>query len=108
MTLQRHGVLLERQLLARRDTELPFHEIEPGDRLGHRVLNLQSRIHLHEPVAVRPQPVRAIGDEFHGAGADIADCKRCLHRRTAHRRAQLRAHAGRRRLLDHLLVAALQ
>jgi hypothetical protein len=39
---------------------------------------------------------------------DIADRLRRAHRRAAHRRAGRRVHAGRGRLLDHLLVAALQ
>ena len=108
MALQRHAILLERQALTRCNPELPFDQIKPGDRLGHRVLDLQPRVHLHEPVAVGPQSVRAVGDELHRPRADIADRKRCLHRSLAHRRAQCRAHAGGRRLLDHLLMAALQ
>ena len=54
------------------------------------------------------EPVRAVGDELHGAGAGVADRECRLHRGLAHRRAKLRTHAGRQRLLDHLLMAALQ
>jgi hypothetical protein len=87
--------------------KLPFDEILAGDGLGHGVLDLQPRVHLHEPEPVGPQ-MRAIDDELDRAGAGIADRLRGLHRRSPHRRAHLRRHAGRGRLLDHLLVAALQ
>ena len=66
-------VLRQRQLLAGGDAELPFDQIEPGDRFGHRMLDLQPRVHFHEPEAVGPQPARAVGDELDRAGADIAD-----------------------------------
>ena len=66
------------------------------------MLDLQPGVHLHEvEAAVR------MGDELDRAGADVADRLRRLHRRLAHRRAALGGHARRRRLLEHLLVAAL-
>ena len=55
-----------------------------------------------------PQSLAAVGDELDRAGADIADRPRRLDRGRAHLRAQASRHAGRRRFLDHLLVAALQ
>ena len=45
--------LRERQLFAGGDAELPFDEIEPGDLLGHRMLDLKPRIHFDEPEARR-------------------------------------------------------
>ena len=72
------------------------------------MLDLQPRVHLHEPEAVGPQPLAAVGDELDRAGAGIADGPRRLDRGLAHRGAHLRRHAGRRRLLDHLLMAPLQ
>ena len=101
-------ILRERQLLAGGDAELPFDQIEAGDRFGDRMLDLQPRVHFHEPEAVRFKPVRAVGDELDGAGADIAAGFGGGDRGGAHRGAQLGAHAGRRRLLDDLLMAALQ
>ncbi len=68
------SLLVEGQGFAGRDPQLPFDEIEPGDRLGHRVLDLQARVHLHEVEAVGPQRAAAVGDELDGAGADI--CRR--------------------------------
>ena len=36
--------------------QLPFDEVEPGDRLGHRMLHLQARVHLDEvPGRRRPE-----------------------------------------------------
>jgi hypothetical protein len=88
--------------------ELPFDQIEPGDRFRDRMLDLKPRVHLHEPRATGPQTVRAVRDEL----------DRCPRRHNqpparpygglAHRGAQFRAHARRWRLLDHLLVATLQ
>src|SRR5688572_7109462 len=40
--------LLERQPLAGSDPNLPLHEIDPGDELGDRVLDLEPCIHLEE------------------------------------------------------------
>ena len=54
------------------------------------------------------EPALPVGDELDRAGALVADgfCRR--DRGSAHGGAQGRAHAGRRRLLDDFLVAALQ
>ena len=99
---QRHLFLADRQRLAPGDTDLPGDQVQAGDGLGDRVLHLQAGVHLHEEeLATRVQ------QEFHGAGADIADGLGGLHRRFAHGAAQRRGHAGRRGFLDHLLVAAL-
>ena len=50
------------------DRQLQRHEVEAGDRLGHRVLDLQAGVHLEEPE-------RAVGveQELDRAGADVAD-----------------------------------
>ena len=68
---ERHFFLCERQLFAGRDAELPLHKIEPGDGFGDRMLDLQPRVHLHEPEAALFQPTGAVGDEFDGAGAFV-------------------------------------
>ena len=57
-------VLLEPQRLAARDPQLQFDQIEPGDRLGDGVLDLQPRIHLHEI-----EFAAAIEQELQRAGA---------------------------------------
>ena len=70
--------------VARRDTKLHLDQIEPGDRLGNRMLDLQPRVHFHEPEAVAPKALRAIGDEFDRAGALIADRARGFGRGASH------------------------
>ncbi len=105
---KRHLVLLERQGRAGGDAELPFDQIEAGDRFGDRVLDLQPRVHLHEPKAALLQPALAGGDELHRAGALVSHRAGGGDRGLAHDVAQGFAHAGGRRLLDHFLMAALQ
>ena len=94
--------LLPREGLAVRHAQLPFDQIETGDRVGHRVLDLQPRVHLHEEeVAVR------IEQEFDRAGAHVIDgsCQRDSGR------AEFLARSGvdgrRGGFLDQLLVAPL-
>ena len=66
------------------------HEVEAGDQLGDRVLDLQPGVHLEEAE-------RAVGveDELDGAGADVADapCPRRPRRRPARRAARRRRPA---------------
>jgi hypothetical protein len=101
-------VLGQRQSFAGGNPELPFHKIEAGNLFGHGMFDLKPRIHFNEPEGVRTELARAVGDEFDGAGAAIADrlCRRDCD--SAHLRAERRRHAGRRRLLDDLLMAPLQ
>ena len=40
--------LLERQRLPGGDPKLPFDEVEAGHRFGHRMLDLEPRVHLEE------------------------------------------------------------
>ena len=95
-------ILQKRQSLSRRDPQLPLDQVEPGNHLGDRVLDLQARIHLHEVEA----PV-LLGDEFHRAGAAVADGARRGDGGLSHLAAPLRRHAGRRRLFQHFLVPSL-
>src|SRR5262249_3207129 len=95
-------LLREAELLARGYADHPFDEIEAGGHLGHRMLDLQPRVHLEEvELAI------AADDEFHGAGGLIFHRARESHRLLAHRLACRIVEKRRRRFLDHLLVAAL-
>ncbi|MCY1363691.1 hypothetical protein D9M69_504660 [compost metagenome] len=67
------------------------------------MLHLQAGVHLHEEELAAAFVV----EEFHGAGADVADGLGRAHGGFAHGGAQLGGKAGSRRFLDHLLVAAL-
>ena len=94
--------LLERQGLAGGGTQHLFDQVQAGDQLGDRVLHLQAGVHFQEVEAL----VLA-GDELHRAGGIV------IHRHGqgdglgAHGRPRLRVQQGRRRLLDDLLIAAL-
>ncbi len=84
------------------DAQLPFDEVLAGDHLGDRVLDLQAGVHLHEV-----ERAVLVGDEFDGAGADVADGLGGGDGGLAHLAAALGRHAGGGRFLQHLLVAAL-
>ena len=84
------------------DLHLHDDEVDLGDLLGHGVLDLDARVHLDEDVAT----VLA-EQELDGAGVDVVDRLRELHRVGAHALAQVRVEVGRGGDLDDLLVAAL-
>ncbi len=42
-----------------------------GDLLGHRMLDLQPRVHFHEPDAVGAEALASVGDELDRAGAVV-------------------------------------
>ena len=63
-----HVALADRELLAGGDAQHLLDQIDAGDQLRHRMLDLQPRVHLEEVEAL----VLA-GDEFHGAGRIVAD-----------------------------------
>ena len=96
-------LLRQRQGLAGGHAQLPFHQVQPGHHLGDGVFHLQAGVDLHEIEAAG-----GIDDEFDGAGIGVIDRARRLHRRGAHRRAQVRGEEGRGRFLQHLLVAPLR
>ena len=95
-------LLRERERLPRGDQHLLAHEIEAGHELGHRVLDLDARVHLEEEVV----PV-AVEEALDRPGAPVADGPGRVHGDGADPLAQLRRDRGRRSLLDELLVAAL-
>ena len=106
--VRQDGVLRERERLARRHAELPFDEIETGNRLGDRVLDLQPGIHLHE-IEGRVLAQRTAGNqELDGAGPAIGDLPRRLQRSLGRPGAQGIRKIDRRRLLDDFLAAPLQ
>jgi len=110
--VQHDVVLPEAERSTGGDEQLLLHEVEPGDLLGHGVLDLQPRVHLHEEELLRPG---RLDDELHGAGAAVVDAARGLAGGGTDRGAGGRAlrpgkilEQGGGRLLDHLLVPALQ
>ncbi len=76
-------VLLQRQRFAGRDPQLPFDEVEPRHHFGHRMFDLQARIHFHEIEIAGPGH-----DELDRARADVTHRPRGGHRGVAHLTAQ--------------------
>ena len=87
--------------LAARDAQLLAHEIDARDELRHRMLDLDPRVQLEE------EEVAPVEHELGRAGALVADRARERDRGVAHPRAQLGVERRGRRLLEHLLVTAL-
>ena len=86
----------------RRDQQLRLDEVDAGDQLGHRMLDLDARVHLDEV------ELAVLVEELERAGAAVADRAAGLDAALAHAaRAAGAVMPGRRRLLDDLLVAAL-
>jgi hypothetical protein len=102
VAVQPQLVLRERQRLATGDAQLPLDEVEAGDHLGHRMLDLQPGVHLHEI-----EPAVRRDDELDGARAHIADAQRGVDCGLSYGRAARLGHARCRRLLEDLLVAPL-
>jgi hypothetical protein len=88
--------------LACRDEYLLADDVDPGDRLRDRVLDLYARVHLEEVVrAVRVEKTldrsrRPVADRTRGVDRDCTDP-----------RTELRVDGWGRRLLDELLMASL-
>ena len=105
MALDVHLVLRQGQGLATGDAQLPLHQVQAGDGLGDRVLNLQAGVHLHEEEV--HAALALLNDELHRARPHIAHGLGGGHRRLAHALAQLCGHARRGGFFQHLLVTAL-
>ena len=99
-------ILGEGQRLAIGDADHLFDQINAGDFLGNGMFDLQPSVHFEEVEAL-PRRVRTADDQFDRAGAEIADSAGERDALLAHRLAHLGRDEGRRRFLDHLLVAAL-
>ena len=100
---ERDGGLGDRQRFAGGHAQLPFHQVEPGDHFGDRVLDLQPGVHFQEEETVvrrrRIPPFLRRHSRPRFAAATAADpiWSRCAGRQS-----------GRRGFLEHLLVAALR
>ena len=99
---QHHVLLPDGERLARSDEHLLADQVEAGDELRHGVLHLDPGVHLHEEVLAlaREQPLDRPGRAVPG-GAGRVD------RDPADALAQRVVDGRRGRLLDELLVAAL-
>jgi len=103
--IQLHLLLRQVQLLERvplSDLDLRLDQVNASNLLRHRVLHLQSSIHLDEVV-----PALAVQQELHRARVLVADVSGQLDRIVGHVLAHGRVEIRRRRDLQHLLVAPL-
>src|SRR5258708_5267657 len=102
VAVKAHLLLREREGAAGRDLDLLAHQIEPGDHLGDRMLDLKPGVHLDEVESA------VLIEELDRPGVAVAE----LAQRLAYGVADLAALVGiqrrRRALLQHLLVLALQ
>jgi hypothetical protein len=95
-------VLPERQPLTGRHPDHPADQVDAGTHLGDRVLDLDAGVHLHEV-----ELAGRVDQELHRAGAGVPHRAGAAHRGLAHPGPQVRGEHGGRRLLQQLLLAAL-
>ncbi len=95
-------LLLDGEVRTRRDADLFAHDIDAGNHLGHRMFDLEARVHFDEIKFL------VLVQKFHGAGIAVAQRGDGI----AHEFADFRPLDGierrRPRFLQHLLVVSLQ
>ena len=99
-----HLVLRHRQRRAARDAQLLAHHVHAGDHLADRVLHLQPRVDLEEGVAA---PL-LVDEELAGGRAVVGERADQRGRGAEDLALERLREAERGRLLDQLLVAALE
>ena len=102
MAGERHVALLERQPLARGDADLLLDDVDAGDELGHRVLDLDAGVHFEEE-----EVALVVEQELEGAGVGVLHGARGIDHRASELAAHLVGDGDRRALLEQLLMAAL-
>ena len=92
-----------RQAYRRRDQDLALHQIDAGDRLGHRMLHLNARVHFDEV-----QVAGLIHQKLDGAGVGVADVAHGVAQAVAIIFSRSSGRDGRRRrFFEQLLMPAL-
>ncbi len=71
------SLCLKREVVAGGDADLLEDQVDVGDHLGHRMLDLDARVHLDEI------ELAVLVEEFDGADAEIADLAHRLRHRLA-------------------------
>ena len=97
-----HVRLCDTERLTRCDADLLPDEVDAGDHLGHGVLDLDARVHLEEPVVAV-----AIEETLDRPCRSVAHRPGRVHGHRADALPELGVNGRGRRLLDELLVAAL-
>jgi hypothetical protein len=88
--------------MASGDGDLQFDEIEAGDLLGDRMLDLEAGVHF-EKIKIEI----GVDEKFDGACVGVSACARETDGGIAHLFAEVGSHDRRRCFFDHFLVAAL-
>ena len=91
------------EMLAPRNVDLEFHNIDTGSAFGDRMLDLQPGIHLHE----KELPGLRFVEEFHRAGVAVAGSFAEANRGFAQILILLGRKRRRRRLFEDFLMPAL-
>ena len=104
MAAEAHVFLPQRKPVPFGDADLLLDDVDTGHAFGHRVLDLDPGVHLHEVELAR----RGIDDAFDRACIAVADVPAEADRSLAHARAQALREPRRRALLDQLLIAPLR
>jgi hypothetical protein len=68
--------LLEAQFLAGGHADLFLHDVDAGDQFGHRVFDLDPRVHFDEI------ELAVFVEEFEGAGATVVDARQASAQRS--------------------------
>ncbi|SHW68339.1 Uncharacterised protein [Mycobacteroides abscessus subsp. abscessus] len=104
-TARRDGILVQTKVIegfSGGDPQLTRHQVHIGDLLGHRVLHLNSGIHLNEDVVTA-----LVEQELNGAGAAVPDVTGESDSVRTDLLTQFRRQVGRGSELDDLLMAPL-
>ena len=96
-----HVALPDRELLARGDADLLLHDVDAGDHLGHRMLDLEPRVDLDEV------ELAALEQELERRSALVTELVAGLGAALGNAGAAALVQLLRRRLLDDLLMPAL-
>ena len=97
-----HVPLLERQPLPRRDPDLLLDDVDAGDELGDRVLDLDAGVHFEEV-----EVALVVEQELERAGVGVLHRARRVDDRAAQLAPHLLGDRDRRAFLEQLLVAPL-
>src|SRR5437870_2137637 len=103
VTVPTHVSLRKRQRRSGRDLDLLAHQIDARDQLCHRMLDLQTRVHLEKIKFASHIGVKKLDS----AGADITHSFSNPNRRRPHALSQLGVIDWRRTFFDYLLMTTL-
>src|SRR3954463_7182865 len=102
MTVERDVPLFERQALSGGNPDLLLDDIHPGNEFGHRVLDLDARIHLEEK-----EVALVVEEELERTGVGVLHRARRIDDGAPEFAAHFFGHRNRWSFFQQLLMAAL-